>query len=100
MAIKLHNSFAIHPGGWLRRNVIVPYGQTVSGAAVRLQVTRAALSNLLNEKAALSPEMAIRFEKAFAVPARVTLRMQAAHDLAQAERKAKDITVERLPEAA
>ena len=96
MAIKLHNSFALHPGPWLRRNFVEPDGLTQTEAAARLGVTRVALSNLLNGKAALSPEMAIRFEKAFGVSAKTLLRMQSAYDLAQAQSVAKAIKVERI----
>ncbi len=82
--IKLHPSFAVHPGAWLRTEIIEPHGLTVTVAAGKLGVTRQAMSNLLYAKAELSAEMAIRFEKAFGVQADTLLRMQAAHDLAQA----------------
>lgn len=100
MAIKLHRSFSVHPGPWLRRNVVEPYRLTQAEAAGHLGVTRVALSNLLNGKAALSPEMAIRFEKAFGISAATMLRMQAAHDLARAESVAEGIKVKRVPEPA
>lgn len=96
MAIKLHNRFALHPGPWLRCNFIEPYGLTQSDAAARLDVIRVALSNLLNGKSALSPEMAIRFEMAFGVSAKTLLRMQSAHDLARAQSAAKVIKVSRI----
>lgn len=96
MAIKLHDNFALHPGPWLRRNFVEPYGLTQADAAERLGVTRVALSNLLNGKAALSPEMAIRFEKAFGVSAKTLLRMQSAHDLARAKSAAGTINVSRI----
>lgn len=100
MALKLHESLAIHPGPWLRRNVLGPYGVNVSEAARHLGVTRPPLSNLLNGKAALSPEMAVRLEKAFGISAATILRMQAAYDLAQVERTADRIKVARVPPAA
>lgn len=100
MSIKLHKSFAVHPGPWLRRNIVEPYKLTQADAAKGLGVTRVALSNVLNGKAALSPEMAIRFEKGFGVKAATMLRMQAAYDLAQATEKAKSIKVKRIPEPA
>lgn len=100
MGIKLHPSIRVHPGRWLKADVVDHYGMTVSRAAEHLGVTRPAMSNLLNGKAALSPEMAIRFEKAFGIPAATMLRMQAAYDLAQAELRADKIKVERWPEAA
>jgi hypothetical protein len=62
---------------------------------VSLDVTRQAVSKLLNGHAGLSAEMAIRFEKAFGVRADPTLRIQAAHDLAQARAHEADIKVER-----
>ena len=96
MAIKLHTSFALHPGPWLRRNFVEPFGLTQAEAAQHLGVTRVALSNLLNGKSALSPEMAIRFEKAFEVSAKTLLRMQSAHDLAEAKTAAKTIKVRKV----
>lgn len=98
MAITLHDSFAVHPGPWLLEEVVKPYGMSVTGAASHLGVTRPALSRMLNGHASLSPEMAIRFEQAFGVSAETLLRMQLAHDLAEARRAAKGIQVERVPE--
>lgn len=100
MAIKLHESFAIHPGPWLLEEIVKPYGMTVSSAAEHLKVTRPALSRVLNGKASLTPGMAIRFEKAFGISAATILRMQSAHDLAEAKQKASMIVVKRVPEPA
>ena len=100
MPIKLHTSFAVHPGEWLRTEIVEPHGLSVTTAAQRLGVTRQAMSNLLNGNAGLSAEMAIRFEKAFGLAAETMLRMQVAHDLAQARRNEKNIKVERLALAA
>ena len=100
MAIKLHPSLAVHPGRWLKADVVDHYAMTVSRVASLLGVTRPAMSNLLNGKAAFSPEMAIRFEKGFGVPAATMLRMQASWDLAQVQFRAHEIIVERVPEAA
>jgi antitoxin HigA-1 len=69
MAIKLHNTLAVYPGPWLRRNIVEPYGLNISKAAEHLQVSRVALSNVVNGKAALSPDMALRFEQAFGISA-------------------------------
>lgn len=96
MAIRLHPSFAVHPGEWLRTEIVEPHGLSVTIAAEKLHVTRQAMSNLLNGNAGLSAEMAIRFEKAFGVSADTMLRMQATHDLAQARAHEKDIKVERV----
>lgn len=100
MAIKLHPSFAVHPGEWLRTEFVEPYGLNVTLTAKKLGVTRQAMSNLLNGSAGLSAEMAIRFEKAFGVHADTLLRMQAAHDLAQARAHEKNIKVQRIASAA
>jgi len=98
MAIKLHPTFAVHPGEWLRTEIVEPHALSVTVAAEKLGVTRQAMSNLLNGHAGLSAEMAIRFEKGFGVRADTMMRMQAAHDLAQA--REKDIRVERIGLAA
>ena len=96
MAIKLHPSFAVHAGVWLRTEIVEPHGLTVSAAAEKLGVSRQAMSSLLNGRAGISAEMAIRFEKAFGLTADSLLRMQAAHDLAEARRHEKDIKVEKI----
>lgn len=93
MAIKLHDSFAVHPGAWLRAEIVEPAGLSVTALAGRLHVTRQAASNLLNGNAGLSAEMAIRFEKAFGLRADTLLRMQAAHELADARLREDEIVV-------
>lgn len=98
MAVKLHDSFAIHPGPWLLEEIVKPYGMSVTSAASHLGVTRPALSRMLNGHAALTPEMAIRFEQAYGVSAATLLRMQSAHNLVEARRTAQSICVERIPE--
>lgn len=98
MAIKLHASMAVHPGGWLRRQVVEPHGLTVKRAAEVLHVSRPALSNLLNGNADLSAEMAIRFEKVFGLDADTLMRMQSAFDVAKARQRQDDISVESVPE--
>lgn len=96
MAIKLHSSFAVHPGAWLRTEVIEPHGLNVTDAATTLHVTRQAMSNLLGGRAGLSAEMAIRFEKAFGLSADTLMRMQAGYDLAQVRTREGAIEVERV----
>lgn len=96
MAITLHPRFAIHPGEWLRTEIVEPHGMSVTETAARLRVTRQAMSTLLNGRAGLSAEMAIRFEKAFGLRAETMLRMQAAHDLATARRREGEIEVEQV----
>ena len=84
MAMQMHPSLAVHPGAFLREEIVEPAGLNVTRLAAHFGVTRQALSALLNGRAALSAEMAIRFEQAFGVRADTMLRMQSAHDLAQA----------------
>jgi addiction module HigA family antidote len=97
MAIKLHDSFAIHPGSWLLEEIVTPYNMNVSSTAHHLKVTRSALSRLLNGRASLTPEMAIRFEQAFGISAVTILGMQSRYDLAQARLRAETVVIERLP---
>ena len=96
MAIKLRSSFAVHPGAWLRAEIVAPHGLSVTDAAAKLRVKRQAMSNLLGGRAGLSAEMAIRFEKAFGLSADTLMRMQAAHDLAEVRARAGAIEVERV----
>lgn len=96
MPIKLHARFALHPGPWLKRQIIEPHGLSVTEAAAKLRVTRQAMSNLLGARAGLSAEMALRFEKAFGLSADTLMRMQAAHDLAQVRAREGTIVVERV----
>ena len=96
MAIKLHPTISVHPGEWLRREIIEPADLSVTAAAERLHVTRQAMSNLLNGNAGLSADMAIRIEKAFGLKADTLMRMQAAHELAQARAHEDEIEVERV----
>jgi antitoxin HigA-1 len=84
-----------HAGSFLRTEVIGKLGLTVTAAAGALGVTRQALNNLLNGKAALSAEMALRLDKAFGIGMEHLLRMQLAFDMAQARAKSSTITVQR-----
>ena len=84
MAIKLHSSFAVHPGKWLRAEIVEPAELNVTDLADHLGVSRQSMSKLLNGHQGLSAEMAIRFEKAFGLRSYTLLRMQSAHALAEA----------------
>jgi antitoxin HigA-1 len=97
MAIKIGMD-AVHPGGFIRRSVL-PDDLTVTAAAKALGVGRPALSNLLNEKASLSPEMALRVEKAFGVKMDTLLRMQTRHDAFLMRRRENEIQVRRYAPA-
>jgi addiction module HigA family antidote len=82
-----------HPGGFIRHEIIGPLGLSVTGAAKALGVTRATLSTLLNERAHLSPEMALRVEKAFGVSMDTLMRMQNSYDIAQTRKRESEIKV-------
>src|SRR6516165_2083019 len=82
-----------HPGLSVRHDCIEPCGLTITDAAEVLGVTRQTLNNLVNGKAGISPEMAIRLDKAFGGGAETWLRLQMAYDLAQARRHEADIDV-------
>ncbi|MFS2111080.1 HigA family addiction module antitoxin [Sphingomonas sp. Sphisp140] len=100
MAITVASAFAVHPGEWLRHEIVEAHGLGVTEVAAHLSVTRQAMSALLNGRAGLSAEMAIRFEKAFGVRADTLLRMQSAHELANARAQADAIKVEPFGKAA
>jgi addiction module HigA family antidote len=85
-----------HPGRMARQECLEALGLTVTEGAKGLGVSRQVLNDLVNEKAAISPEMAIRLEKAFGSTADTWLRMQAAYDLAQARKKENKINVQRF----
>lgn len=82
-----------HPGGFIKHEIIEPLELTVTAAAKALGVTRAALSTLLNERAHLSPEMALRVEKAFGVSMDTLMRMQNSYDIAQTRKREGEIKV-------
>ena len=88
-----------HPGGIVRRQCLEPLGLSVTEAAEGLGVTRQALSDLLNGKAGISVEMAIRLAKAFGSSPETWLGMQMAHDLWQAREQADRIEVRRFKAA-
>ncbi|MGQ0559492.1 MAG: HigA family addiction module antitoxin [Sphingosinicella sp.] len=82
-----------HPGSFVKYEIIEPLGLTVTSAAEVLGVTRATLSTLLNERANLSPEMALRIEKAFGVSMDTLMRMQNSYDIARARKRESTIKV-------
>jgi addiction module HigA family antidote len=89
-----------HPGDFIRTEIIEPAGLTVTAAAAALQVSRPALSSLLNGRADLSGDMALRIEKAFGVKMDTLMRMQSAFNIAQTRKREKEIRVRRFQPAA
>lgn len=96
MGIELHPSLFSHVGTWLMHEIVEPYGLTVTECALHLGVSRQNMSALLNGRAALSPMMALRFEKAFGIKADTLLRMQVSYDLAQLKLRGEEPDVKRL----
>ncbi len=80
-----------HPGRVVRQDCIEPLGLTITEAAKALGVTRQALNNLVNGKAGISPEMAVRISKAFGGSAEMWLRLQMNYDLAQLQSDLIDV---------
>ncbi|MSO99196.1 MAG: addiction module antidote protein, HigA family [Rhodospirillaceae bacterium] len=85
-----------HPGAFIKSEIIVPLELTVTDAAKALGVTRPALSAVLNGRAALSPQMALRVEKAFGPTMDTLLRMQTSHDIAAARLTESKIKVKKF----
>ena len=85
-----------HPGDFIRTEIIEPAGLSVTAAAIALQVSRPALSSLLNRRSDLSGDMALRIEQAFGVKMDTLMRMQASYDIAQTRKREKKIRVRRI----
>jgi len=85
-----------HPGDFIRTEIIEPAGLSVTAAAAALRVSRPALSSLLNGRAALSGEMALRIEKAFGVKMETLLNMQAWHAAHAMRQRESEIDVKRF----
>ncbi len=85
-----------HPGDFIRTEIIEAARLSVTDAAKALHVSRPTLSSLLNSKADLSGDMALRLEKAFGVKMDTLMRMQSAYDIAQTRKREKLIRVRRV----
>ena len=85
-----------HPGLSIRHDCLEPLGLSVTEAARKLGVSRKQLSAIVNGRSGISPEMAIRLDKAFGGGATTWYQMQAAYDLAQAADKSDSIKVDRI----
>ena len=96
---KLAIKSPVHPGAIVREDCLKPLGMSVTEGAKRLGVGRQALSNLVNEKAAVSIEMAYRLSKAFGSTPETWLAMQLAYDLARSRDLERKIKVERIKAA-
>jgi antitoxin HigA-1 len=85
-----------HPGDFIRTEIIEAAGLTVTAAAQALRVSRPTLSSLLNGRAGLSGDMALRIEKAFGVKMDTLMRMQSSYDIAQTRKRENQIRVPRI----
>ena len=86
-----------HPGESLREDVLMPLGLTVTETAKALGISRKTLSEIVNCKSPITPDIAVRLERAFGnPPAMMWLRLQAAYDLRQAGTRLKKTAVRRL----
>jgi len=86
-----------HPGEGLKEDMLVPLGLTVTETAKALGISRKTLSEIINGKSPITPDIAVRLERAFTnPPADMWLRLQAAYDLSRAEKKVKKNDVQRL----
>ena len=92
----MHMKNPPHPGRIVKQECLEPLNLTVTAAAKHLRVTRQALNNLVNERAGVSPEMAIRLSKAFGCNPEVWLGLQIDYDLAQAEKKSSGLKIRKL----
>lgn len=84
-----------HPGSLIKTEIVEALGLSVSQAAGILKVRRSTLSDFLHGKAALTPDMALRIEKAFGPDMSHLLRMQLAYDVAKTREREQDIAVMR-----
>ena len=84
-----------HPGEFIRTEIIAPLGLSVTAAAEALDVSRPALSSLLNGRADLSGDMALRIEKAFGPRMDTLMRMQSAYDIARTRKRQNKIRIRR-----
>lgn len=89
-----------HPGHIVRAECLAPLGLSVTAAAAILRVDRQTLSNLLNGRSGISPEMALRLEKAFGGSARAWMERQMEYELADIMARADQIDVRRYSKGA
>ena len=85
-----------HPGEYIRHDCLEPLGLSIAAGANALGVSRKHLSDIVNCKSGISPEMAIQLAKVFGGDARTWYRLQAEHDMERATEKSDEIELERL----
>lgn len=80
MVDMIDEPFPVHPGAYIRENILKPRKLSATGVAKLARVSRASVSNFLNGKVSATPYMAAKFERAFGIPARKILGLQSAYD--------------------
>ena len=90
------NERPVHPGSFVRSAIVEAHGLSVTRMAKALGVTRPALSALINERADLSAEMAIRIEQVFGIPIETSMRIQSEYDIAKARRRESNFALARF----
>lgn len=88
-----------HPGAFVKSEIIEAHALSVTAGARALGVSRQTLSELVNGRTAISPDMALRLEKAFGVSMDTLLRMQTSYEIAQTRARADSIDVKRFATA-
>ena len=96
MAIKVHPSFAIHAGEWLKTEIVEANGVSINALTEAFGVSRQTVSAVLNGRQTLTADMATRFENASGVKAETLLRMHTRYELAKAREHGADLAVKSL----
>lgn len=96
MAIKVHPSFAMPAGVWLKGSVIEPENVNIGALAEKLLISRQTLSAILNGKAALTPALAVRMEKVLGTNANTLMRMQSVYEMTKAREAEKSFKAKRI----
>jgi len=87
----------VHPGAILREDVLKEMNLTITKAALNLEVSRKQLSEVINETAGISAEMALRLENAFGIEAQFWLDLQSKYDLWKVEKSGRVRHIQRIP---
>lgn len=96
MAIKVHPSFAMPAGVWLKEAIIIPEQVSITELAEKLHVSRQTLSAILNGRANLTPSLAVRLEKILGTNANTLMRMQGIYEMIQARETEKSFKARRM----
>ncbi len=95
-------AYPVHPGEIIREEILPRFGLNITEASKRLHTARPGFTNVCNEKSGVSPELALKIERAFGYSARRLVTMQATYDLANVQEVKGDMlsSIQRVPEVA